>query len=116
MGLFDGTTYKLMEQGLDASWYKQQIISNNIANNDTYNFKAKTVSFGIVLDQAMGSDSEPSVKVETSCEENTNQTLNGNNVDMEKETLALADAQYQYSAMIDYMNAQYKMIRTAISK
>jgi flagellar basal body rod protein FlgB len=35
---------------------------------------------------------------------------------MEKETLALADAQYQYSSMIDYMNAQYKMIRTAIGK
>jgi flagellar basal-body rod protein FlgB len=120
MGLFDGSSFKLVEQGLDASWYKQKVISNNIANVDTYNFKAKTVNFGIVLDKALGKNEngseEPYVKVETTCEENTVQTLNGNNVDMEKETLALADAQYQYSSMIDYMNAQYKMIRTAIGK
>jgi flagellar basal-body rod protein FlgB len=41
MGLFDGSSFKLVEQGLDASWYKQKVISNNIANVDTYNFKAK---------------------------------------------------------------------------
>ena len=125
MGMFDSTAMKLVEQGLDASWYQQKVISNNIANDDTYNYKAKTVEFGIVLDDAYKcrystdnekESGEPELRVTTTCETGTTQTLNGNNVDIEKETLALADAQYQYSTMIDYMNSQYSMIRTAIGK
>ena len=56
------------------------------------------------------------VWVRTTYETNTNQILNGNNVDIEKEASELADVQYQYSTMIDYMNSQYAMIRTAIGK
>lgn len=130
MGLFDSGAITLTEQGLDATWYKQQVISHNIANVDTPDYKAKTVDFGIVLENAcrckyhVGSDNKdgvngkPSAKftVTTTYETNTNQILDGNNVDIEKEALALADAQYQYGSMIDYMNSQYSMIRRAIGK
>lgn len=120
MGLFDGTTFKISEQGLDASWYQQRVISNNIANVDTPDYKAKTVSFGLVLDDAVHARIRNSdrlnVRLAETYETNTNQTLNGNNVDIEKESNALLDAQYQYSTMIDYLNSRYSMIRTAIGK
>ncbi len=132
MGLFDGAAFTLTEQGLDAAWYKQRVISHNIANVTTPDYKAKTVDFGLVLkkkmdcpyhentdcpaDHADEQEAEGPVWVKTYYETNTNQILNGNNVDMEKEALALADVQYQYSSMIDYMNSQYAMIRTAIGK
>ena len=61
-------------------------------------------------------NSKPVFSVSTTYETNTNQTLNGNNVDMEKEALDLADTQYQYSALIDQMNNNYSMIRSAIIK
>ena len=51
MGLFDGTVQKLSEQTLDAAWYKQQVISNNIANSSTPGYKAKSVEFGIILQE-----------------------------------------------------------------
>ena len=57
-----------------------------------------------------------SLKVATTYETNTNQLLNGNNVDIENEQLDLADVQYQYSALMDQMNNNYSMIRTAITK
>lgn len=125
MGLFNGTIQSLSEQALDASWYKQQVISNNIANCDTPDYKAKTVEFGIILKEKCkcryhtpdeNTDSKPVFFVSTTYETNTNQTLNGNNVDMEKEALDLADTQYQYSALIDQMNNNYSMIRSAIIK
>lgn len=125
MGLFNGTIQSLSEQALDASWYKQQVISNNIANCDTPDYKAKTVEFGIILKQKCkcryhtpdeNTDPKPVFSVSTTYETNTNQTLNGNNVDMEKEALDLADTQYQYSALIDQMNNNYSMIRSAIIK
>lgn len=49
MGLFDSAAFKITEQGLDAAWYKQQVISHNIANISTPDYKAKTVSFGLIL-------------------------------------------------------------------
>lgn len=125
MGLFDSKIQSLSEQALDATWYKQQVISNNIANNDTPDFKAKTVEFGIILKEKCkcryhtpdeGKEGDVSLSVSTTYETNTNQILDGNNVDMEKEALALADAQYQYSALIDQMNNNYSIIRSAISK
>ena len=131
MGLFDSTTMNLAEQALDATWYKQRVISHNISNNDTPDFKAKTVEFGLILKEKCkckfhkdinheyheSNINEPlKLSVITTYETNTNQILDGNNVDMEKEQLALADAQYQYSALMDYMNNRYGMIRSAISK
>lgn len=135
MGLFDGAAFVITEQGLDAAWYKQQVISHNIANISTPDFKAKTVDFGLVLqntakcryhdntscphDHNRSRENEKNgdvVWVNTTYETNTDQLLNGNNVDIEKEALDLADVQFQYSTMIDYMNSQYAMIRTAIGK
>ncbi|MCM1523102.1 MAG: hypothetical protein NC120_01480 [Ruminococcus sp.] len=156
MGLFDTAAIKLTEQGLDAAWYKQQVISHNLSNISTPDYKAKTVDFGLILKEKMkcpyhgykacdddlitkrvmkereereemqsatvtgsgassGNDKDL-LWVTTTYETNTNQILNGNNVDMEKEARAMADVQYQYGTMIDYMNSQYSMIRTAIGK
>lgn len=132
MGLFDSAAFVITEQGLDAAWYKQQVISHNIANVSTPDYKAKTVDFGLVLkktseckyhdnmncpdDHTKENESKDPVWVTTTYETNTNQLLNGNNVDIEKEGLALVDVKYQYQTMIDYMNSQYAMIRRAIGK
>ncbi|MCH5347863.1 MAG: flagellar basal body rod protein FlgB [Oscillospiraceae bacterium] len=137
MGLFDNGAHILAEQALDATWYKQRVINHNIANVDTPDFKAKTVDFAFILKEEKckckyhsalhdtyhslhSSDDESNdplkLSVITTYETNTNQILDGNNVDMEKEQLALADAQYQYGALIDYVNNNYAMIRKAISK
>lgn len=136
MGLFDSATHNLAEQALDATWYKQQVITHNIANVDTPDYKAKTVEFGLILKEKcdctyhdgikgglyhknsspLGEDGKLHLTVTTTYETDTNQILDGNNVDMEKEQTALADAQYQYSALTDYLNNNYAMIRSAISK
>ncbi len=131
MGLFDSVTHNLAEQALDATWYKQRVITNNIANCDTPDFKAKTVEFGLILKEKCKCKYHEGIKdgihhadndeplrltVTTTYETNTNQILDGNNVDMEKEQTALADAQYQYGALTDYLNNNYAMIRKAVSK
>ncbi len=136
MGLFDSVTHNLAEQALDATWYKQQVIGHNISNVDTPDYKAKTVEFGLILKQKcdciyhngikdglyhtgispLGSDGRLHLDVITTYETDTNQILDGNNVDMEKEQTALADAQYQFSALTDYLNNNYQMIRKAVSK
>lgn len=124
MGLFGGKIHSLSEQALDAMWYKQQVVQHNISNSTTPDYKAKTVEFGLILKEKQckckyhtpdqNEEDRVSFKVNTTYETNTNQLLNGNNVDMEKEQLDLADLQYQYSAVIDQMNNEYAMIRSAL--
>lgn len=127
MALLDNTSFNLLEQGLDATWYKQKVVSQNIANNDTPDYKAKTVDFKLVLkekcdcayhshsDENCGK-SEINPVIEVTTETDTRQVIDGNNVDMEKEAMTLADAQYQYSAIIDQMNGTMSMLRSALQK
>jgi flagellar basal-body rod protein FlgB len=127
MSLFSGDIQNLVESATDATWYKQQVISDNIANVSTPGFKAKTVDFRLVLDNQMsaetgyktgsqGATKKARLGVYTYEEPNTRQELDGNNVDIDKERVSLADVQYQYSALIDFMNANYSNIRAALNK
>jgi flagellar basal-body rod protein FlgB len=132
MGLFDSTIHNLTEQTVDAAWYKQKVISNNIANIQTPNFKARNVEFSVALDEEMskgrgrnaasrtangrGEKKTGGLAVETTLSSGTRQVLDGNNVDIEAERTKLIDTQYQYAALIDSLNAEYMNIRSAITR
>lgn len=124
MALFNNTSFRLLQQGLDAVWLKQKVISQNIANADTPGYKAKTVSFSAVLKekrQHSGSiehegKQELNLQTHVTVEKSTNQLLDGNNVDAEKENVALADAQYQYDVLAGKLSEEFSMIRTAITR
>lgn len=121
--MFDNTSFKLLEKGLDVTWYKQKVISQNIANDSTPGYKAKTVDFKAVINKECNSRKSIGEKknkvdyVMTVTEEPyTNQTLDGNNVDAEKEGVALADAQIQYETLIGKLKTDFGMIRTALQR
>lgn len=48
----------ILEKGLDASWKKNEVIANNIANVDTAGFKASHVEFESVFRDTLGTDSD----------------------------------------------------------
>ena len=125
MAIFNNTSFRLLEQGLDGVWKKQQIISQNIANADTPGYKAKTVNFKTVMseetqnikDKTM-SKAKPELNLVTtvSVEKGTSQTFDENNVDTEKEHIALADAQIQYNLLVNKITNEFDMIKSAIVK
>ena len=49
--MFKNTSFRFLEQGLDLTWQKQKIISQNIANDSTPGYKAKTAEFRVILDK-----------------------------------------------------------------
>jgi flagellar basal-body rod protein FlgB len=132
MGLFDGAVHNLSEQAIDATWYKQKVISNNMANIATPGYKARNVEFSVVLDDEMtkgrgrnaasktangrGGQSSGGIAVKTSMSSGTRQVLDENNVDIEAERAKLIDTQYQYAALIDSLNSEYRNIRAALQK
>lgn len=108
----------IVHKALDVAWVRNQTISENIANVDTPNYKRKTVSFEEQLHQEMSkSDFENSdvknidIKV---AEENTNFSyrLDGNNVDIDTESVALAENSIRYNALMQ--SAGYSNIKLVL--
>ncbi|MET3194459.1 flagellar basal body rod protein FlgB [Bacillus sp. OAE603] len=127
MKLFSSTITAL-EKGLDYSVQKQKAISQNIANADTPNYKAKDVTFKSFFENEMnanfmanktnskhfdfkyGQTSSNSI-IEKS---DTSYSHNGNNVDLDTEMAQLAENQIYNQALVDRINGQFNTLKSVI--
>lgn len=119
----------VLDKGAKASWTRNEVISNNIANVDTPGYKRKDVAFNAYLEEALigsgtldGRISKVNLRLEEiNCSvytDNVNLTyrMDGNNVDISTENVYLAENQIRYNALVDSMNQEFSRIRTAIQK
>lgn len=126
MNLF-GTTISALERGLNYSTTKGKVISQNIANVDTPNYKAKNVSFKEVLADvkknkltAYRTDSRHiEFKGGTGqsgiySHSNFRYRHDGNGVDMDTEQANLASNQIYYHALIDRLNGKFSTLQNVI--
>ena len=96
----------IVHKALDASWMRNQVIAQNIANIDTPNYKRKTVTFEEQLLQEMSKSDFKNSDVENVdievIQENSNLSyrLDGNNVDIDTESAALAENTIRYNALV----------------
>jgi|LGVF01.1.fsa_nt_gb flagellar basal-body rod protein FlgB len=118
----------LYNKALDASWQKNEAISNNIANVNTPNYKRETVAFEEVLKRAMGTsipvsrthenhmpmttDISPSIVKD----KNTSFRRDGNNVNIDTEMAELAENQIKYETITKQLNSNLKRLRLAMSE
>lgn len=114
---FNSIQMKSLEAGIAAANLKQKTITQNIANVETPGYKAKNVEFKMVLNEIEGKQNafEFSNSVSIS-DDNSIARMDGNNVNIEKEQLALWDTYYQYSALITKLNGQFSSLRNVMSK
>jgi flagellar basal-body rod protein FlgB len=111
----DDLTISTVHTALRGLTQRQKVIANNIANVETPGFVAQKVSFEDSLRAAvsMGSPQGANVAV-TPSEHYAN--VNGNNVQLDDETMDLVDTGLQYQLMVEAMNAKFGLLRTAIGK
>lgn len=126
MNLF-GTTITALERGLDYSTTKSKVISQNIANIDTPNYKAKSVSFKDVLNDVKA-DTIHAHRTDSRHIEFTGRNVqagvfnysnfrtrhDGNGVDMDKEQANLATNQIYYNAVVDRLNGKFSTLQNVI--
>lgn len=112
----DSIAFKAMESGLKGLELKQQIHTQNIANIDTPDYKYKTISFENALSDAKEKGkAEYSFKANVSEIEDTNVLVDGNNVDVDKESLELYSTYIQSSAIINKMNSAISDLRYVLT-
>jgi flagellar basal-body rod protein FlgB len=116
----------VLDKAADASWKRNEVISNNIANVDTPNYKRQDVQFESYLVEALAGGDSLDQSVEnadlstlsaTTYTDNANLSYreDGNNVDIDTESANLAENQIRYYTLLDSMNQEFSRIRTVLT-
>lgn len=126
MSLFSGTISSL-ENALDYASLKQKVISNNIANADTPNYKAKSVSFSSMLKAEISNPvtanktdarhydfSSASATPGVYVNKNVSYNHNGNSVDIDQQMSTLATNQIYYNAVTDRISGKFQSLQNVI--
>ena len=117
----------ILDKAADASWVRESLIANNIANNDTPGYKRQDIDFQSVLknelsnykymnlDQKINnvnlSRLNPQVYTDHG---NFSYRLDGNNVDIDTEQVELASEQIKYQALTQSITAEFQRLQSVM--
>lgn len=116
----------ILDKAADASWLRSELISNNLANVSTPNYKRKDIEFQTYLArelQGAGSLDQKVARANLNSLEasvytdhsNLSYRLDGNNVDIDTESAMEAENQIRYYLLIDSMSQEFNRIKTVLS-
>ena len=119
----------VLTKAADASWTRESVINNNIANVSTVGYKRQDIDFQSVLREELGnckhksldnkineldiSDLNAQIYTDSA---NYSYRLDGNNVDIDTENVELASEQIRYDALTTSINSEFSRMRAALGK
>ncbi len=115
----------VLGKAADASWTRNDILANNIANADTPGYKRKDVQFETYLANLIaGTDSldETVANIDLNQLNGTTYTdqanlsyrSDGNNVDMNTESVELAKNQLKYYTLMNSMSQEFSRLKMVL--
>jgi flagellar basal-body rod protein FlgB len=117
LGSIDSIVTDIGTKSLDALWMRSNAISDNISNQDTPGYSAKTVNFEDQLSSALsgGSITESELSGINPVESQAQGTYgaDGNGVDIEQQMVELTQNQLQYSYMERAVSDNLGLLMTA---
>lgn len=118
----------VLDKAADASWNREQCITNNIANVDTPGYKRQDIDFQSVLQEQLGNSKY--VNLDTKIKNvdlskltastytdaaNYSYREDKNNVDIDTENVELASEQIRYSGLTDSMTQEFSRLKSVMS-
>jgi flagellar basal-body rod protein FlgB len=116
------------ERVLNVANQRLELLAANLANADTPNYKARDVDFKTALQSVQGesvtlattraghlSGAENVGKADALYRWPNQPSLDGNTVDAQKESAAVAETSVRYQASLTFLNQQLRTLRTAIT-
>lgn len=118
--MFDSKEFKAMESSMQYLWMKQKVISQNISNYSTPGYKAQSLQFEEVLssarENAAGQGGKYAYKAKLTTNNRTEARPDGNNVDIETESLELYQVYLQSSYLTSKINTDINNTRYVIKQ
>lgn len=120
----------VLDKAADAAWKRNEILSNNIANVSTPNYKRKDIEFESYLAaeikgtasvhslrKAVGHVDVDGLRMRTYTDRSgLSYRLDGNNVDIDSENVELASNQIKYNGLIESITSEFNMLKSAMVK
>lgn len=117
----------VLNKAANASWQREEVIANNLANVNTPGYKRKDVDFQSVLRNELGNmkyqtlDSKvehadlsrlnASVYIDSA---NYSYRIDKNNVDIDNENVELASEKIRYDALTDSMTQEFSRLKAVM--
>jgi flagellar basal-body rod protein FlgB len=110
--VFDSVTSVALSSALDSLALRQRMIANNIANVNTPNYRAQRVAFEDALARSVAAgDGHAAATTALSLEPTQ---LNGNNVNLDTETLSNIDTVLRYQFASQAAGTEFAAVRAAL--
>ena len=122
MALFDTTGFRILEEGLSIVNQTQALISHNIANQDTPDYKCKYLYFSGVLRDKLNASEDAKYKKELHLasyiytDNHVFDQADGNNVDSDTQEALFEKYGLLHEALINQMNSEFTLMRTAMTR
>lgn len=117
----------VLNKAANASWQREEVIANNLANVNTPGYKRKDVDFQSVLRNELGNMKYQTLdsKVEHADLSRLNASvyidsahysyrIDKNNVDIDNENVALASEKIRYDALTDSMTQEFSRLKAVM--
>ena len=112
--MFDDVTSQTLQVALSGLALRQRVTANNIANLSTPGFHAGKVGFENSLQAALSDGGSPTGVAPTVGQSLEPTQLNGNNVNLDEETLSSVDTGLRYQLALSAMNSKFGLVSDAI--
>ena len=119
----------VLSKTADASWKRENVLTNNIANVDTPNYKRQDVDFESVLDRELGRSKYITLDAKVADlhmnhlvadtytdHSNFSYRLDGNNVDIDNEEVELASEQLRYMGLTDSISQEISRLKSVMNQ
>jgi len=117
----------VLDKAADASWTRETLLTNNIANADTPGYKRQDIDFQALLKKELGnykymnldqkmrsvrlSNLNPEIYTDHA---GFSYRLDRNNVDIDTEQVELASEQIKYQALTQSITSEFQRLQTVI--
>jgi len=111
----DAPMLQVLQGYLQLTNQRQQLIVSNMANVDTPGYHTKDLDFQSAMQHVMHGSGE-SISPTSLDVPNLPERLDGNNVDIDRESLLLSQSQLQYQLGVQLVKSEFHKLYTAMKE
>jgi flagellar basal-body rod protein FlgB len=113
VSLIESDSLNLDERFLNLVSYRQSLVAGNIANLDTPGYKTHDINFHSEMRKAMAVPDAPTSPTAHEVP-GLMQRPDGNDVSIDRESMALAEVQMQYRLGVEMVRHEFRMVNMAL--
>jgi flagellar basal-body rod protein FlgB len=116
MSVMDTPELTLLENYLNLTSFRQQLVASNLANVDTPGYHTVDIHFQSELERALAQPGGRALDPQVYDVAGLPQRPDGNNVSIDRESMLLGETQLEYQTGVELWRAEMSNLITAVSE